>query len=191
MKNCANCVERQRFSQDKFQTFICQLLAIGSVAALLPPLLVILLGQEKPGCLGTEFNVYAHYTTSDWILAKFQEFKDGVANDYSTACFSLEIEDSTLTSSSKPSVWIPESEIWIDYAEYEFLDDEDDPYVLNRTSDCTNMTRIPLGIITWKKYADLLTSNFTPISISEITDLAEMGWIAYTNGSSKNVNESM
>jgi len=190
MKNCANCVERQRFSQDKFQTFICQLLAVGSVLALLPPLLITLLSQQEPGCLGTTFNVVAHYTLADWIMFKWDRFKVGMASEYESVCFHLEIEDSTLESGINPSIWIPESEVWLDYAEYDILGGED-VFVSNRSEDCFNLTRIPLGVITWKKYADLLTTNFTPISIRDITDLATMGWVEYTNGSIKNVNDSI
>lgn len=189
MKNCANCVERQRFDQDKFQTFVCWLLFVGAVLALLPPLLVEVITQDGVGCQSTEFNIFAHYTMADWILEKFAVFKTQMAADYDEACFSLTIEDSTLTSDAKPAIWIPESEVWIDYAEYEFLDD--DEYYTNRTTDCTNLTRIPVGIITWKKYADLLTSNFTPISFENITELARVGWNNFTDGAIYGVNDSM
>jgi len=161
-------------------------LAVGSVLALIPPLVVVLLSQSTSGCQGTEFNVNAHYSLSDWIIDKFEDFKSGVASTYPEVCFSLEIDDGVLDVSSQPAIWIPESQVWIDEADDVHLDD-DESFVSNSSTDCKNLTRIPLGIITWSKYADLLTTNFTPIPLRDITDLAEMGWKAFTNGSIDNV----
>ena len=66
---------------------------------------------------GTEFILYAHYSTHDWLTEKFEEFKRKTSGEFGDICFKLKIEDSNLREGVKPSIWMPETSLWIDLYE--------------------------------------------------------------------------
>ena len=120
MKNIDQCLQRQNFTQDKFQTYICWMLLAGALFAMIPPIAVVVSKQRASGsCVGTEFVVYAHYSTHDWLTQKFEEFKSGTKAAFGDVCYELKIEDSALRSDVKPSIWMPETSLWLDIAEKE------------------------------------------------------------------------
>eukprot|EP01083_Nonionella_stella_P062816 163306_1 len=194
MNNIAHCVERQHCTQDKFQSYICYILALGAIFATIPPVIVVLLEQDTSGCIDKEFVVYAHYSTHEWLTDKFNTFSKESTN-VDNFCYELRIQDSALVNDVKPSIWIPETFVWIDIAEEkikrehptQLKHNENGKLINNRSTDCTHTTNTPFGIITWKKFANLLSPNGDTISFKDINDLANVSWYQFTNGSIENV----
>ena len=162
---------------------------------MIPPIGLVIDRQIKQkSCSGIDFVVYAHYSLHEWLTEKFEEFKQGTKSAFDDdVCYTLQIEDSALRDGAGddyfPTIWIPETTIWIDIAEQGFknLGDENvkkymkdgELLIKNRSSDCVSTTYVPFGIITWKKFADIILENINDtdvISFETILDLAEHDW---------------
>eukprot|EP00484_Ammonia_sp_Unknown_P006028 CAMPEP_0197075794 /NCGR_PEP_ID=MMETSP1384-20130603/211790_1 /TAXON_ID=29189 /ORGANISM="Ammonia sp." /LENGTH=594 /DNA_ID=CAMNT_0042514643 /DNA_START=138 /DNA_END=1922 /DNA_ORIENTATION=+ len=138
---------------------------------MVPPIMVVVLMQSKEGCQGTEFVVYAHYSTHEWLTAQFNQFTEEHGDEFPDVCFELRIGDSEFDNEAKPSIWIPETDIWIDLAE-----DEYDTLITNRSGDCSPLSLVPFGVITWSKFARLISPNGDAIPFRTLTALAEGDW---------------
>ena len=133
-------------------------------------------------CNGTPFTIFAQYGTHQWLINKFEKFKAEHQNAFDfEVCYEIRIEDSKLDTETKPVVWIPESFVWLDIAD----DDYDTTFVENRTRDCVSTTDVPFGIVTWSKFAELISPDNTPVPLQQILDLAKVGWkgFPFQNGS--------
>eukprot|EP01084_Bolivina_argentea_P314439 544639_1 len=185
MRGLSSWVEGKRLTQDKFQSFVCWMLLLGALMAMLPPTFLVILETAESGCSGagnTEFIVYAHYSTHHWLTSKFNAFKTDTDEAFDKMCYELIIADSELDSTKKPTMWMPENSLWIDIAET----DADTTLIDDRTSDCLNTTNVPFGIITWKILADLISTDGGPLPFEDIINLAKYGWVNITNGNVKN-----
>eukprot|EP00485_Elphidium_margaritaceum_P001536 CAMPEP_0202687118 /NCGR_PEP_ID=MMETSP1385-20130828/2819_1 /ASSEMBLY_ACC=CAM_ASM_000861 /TAXON_ID=933848 /ORGANISM="Elphidium margaritaceum" /LENGTH=632 /DNA_ID=CAMNT_0049341843 /DNA_START=49 /DNA_END=1947 /DNA_ORIENTATION=+ len=192
MKGLERFLQRRGFRQDKFQTFVCYLLLFLSIFTTIPPIAVIITSQEVGACEDSAFVVYAHYSLHKWITAKFQEFVSDINvegnQEFAKICYELFIEDSALPFHEMnigpnqgrlpvPTIWIPETYLWIDLAE-EILDTK---LVKNKSRDCHRLTQIPFGIITWKRMADFLAPNGETVSFTTIQELAQADFETFTN----------
>eukprot|EP01083_Nonionella_stella_P067497 178580_1 len=182
MQSLANCVEQKHISHDRFQSYMCWMLLFGAMVATIPPAIVVIQtaveGGLDGGCIGEEFVVYAHYSTHQWLIQKFNDFQAlNTLDEDVHVCYELKIEDSALTADAKPSVWIPETYHWIDVAEQKY-----GQLIQDRDTDCTKLTNVPFGIITWKKLARVLSPDASAVSFDTLIQLATQGWVQFTNG---------
>lgn len=173
---------KEEFNQDTFQSFVCWMLFGGTAFSLITPAVLILTQIARPqtSCDDGTFTVLAHYRLHEWLYDAFEEFKnESIVGTDAKKCFELVISDSQYDSDHDPTVWIPENTMWIDVGE----DDEDTTLIRSQKKNCTSLANIPMGLVTWKSYADALDLDSNLMSYSDFLVLASMGWSNYTNGS--------
>ena len=157
------------------------MLFFGSIFSIFTPAYLVTFQNTSEHCSSKTFTILAHYRLHEWLYNTFEEFKttDNI-NGFRDLCFELVVTDSQFDSDVKPSLWIPENYMWLDEAEQ-----DDDIYgstlVSNRTTLCSDLANIPMGLVTWTQFAELLNYEI-PLNYSDFLYLAEVGWNRYRMG---------